>query len=275
MAQKRKKRVVVQFSEKGGVGKSSLTTGMAATAAEDDEEVVVADLDPRATVTEELGVEVDQDTLTVNDLLFVQEGTDPVDPAEAIDDVLQPAGDHWPSNVRVLPAERPLAHRETDPNAIEGRLARGLDTLDVDWVLIDVPPRAGGKLITAALTAATHVIIPATLTTDGYAGAEQARRSMRLIRQGANPNLRYMGIVRSIVPRDSDRRAFHDQVEQDLNADFPGEVIGPQVHEYAIREDCRYTSIPITRAPGPFAKALVDEYRGLLNHIRTGKELSV
>ncbi|QXJ27064.1 ParA family protein (plasmid) [Actinomadura graeca] len=263
--------VSAQYSEKGGVGKTSITTGMAATAAEDGARVIVVDADPRASATEELGVVVGPQTLTLNDLLYVPEDADPVDPAEAIGDVLLPAGEHWPGTVRVIAAERQLAHRETDPHAIEGRLARGLAALDgeADLVLIDLPPRAGGKLVTTGLTAATHVVIPTMLTTDGYSGVAHARRSLRLIRQGANPGLTYAGIVRSIVPRESDRRAVHDQIDTDLAEDFPGEVVAVQITEYAIREDARYTSFPITRAPGREAKILADQYRALLDHLRS------
>lgn len=270
-------RVVAIISEKGGVGKSSIANGLVAVAAEQGLKVAAVDADPRGTVTEELGIADTTDLLTLNDLLHIPAGEDPPDPAEVIDQVLHPAGEHWPSNVRVIPAERQLAHRETDMNAIEGRLARGLRALEgtIDLVVIDLPPRAGGKLITMGLTAADRAFIPATLTTDGYAGVAQARRSMRLIRQSVNPSLEYMGIVRSIVPKEGDRRAFHDQIDEDLAADFPGEVLEVQIVEYAIREDARYTSVPITRAPGREAKLIVGQYKGLLDHVLNGKALDV
>ena len=47
---------VAQFGEKGGTGKSSLTNGLAAVAADRGMRVVVVDVDPRATATDELGV---------------------------------------------------------------------------------------------------------------------------------------------------------------------------------------------------------------------------
>lgn len=287
--------VTAEYSEKGGVGKTSITNGLAAVAADEGMNVVVVDADPRGSATQELGIPEEDaaEIFTLNDLLFVPEDRDPVDPAEAIFDVLQPAGERWPSNVRVIAAERPLAHRENDIHPIEGRLARGLQALDgeVDLVVIDMPPRAGGRLVAAALTAAHRVIIPATLTTDGLAGAKHARRSIRLIRQSANPALEYMGIIRSIIPRQRERVAVNDLIEKHLFKDFPGEVLtdypgkapnlgreekeGFQIPYYAVREDACYTSVPITKAGGREAKILVEQYRKVLDHLRNGKAIRV
>ncbi|XVQ09364.1 ParA family protein [Spirillospora sp. CA-255316] len=270
------RRITVIFSEKGGVGKSSLAAGLIAVAAEEGILVVGGDLDPRATLTDELGVEVAEDTLTVNDLMFIPPDTDPVDPVEAVHDVLHPAGEHWPGNVFVLPAERALANRESDMHAVETRLARAIQGLPEDAeVVLDVPPRAGGKLVTAAMMAATDILFPATLTTDGYIGAQQARRSLRMIRQSVNSEVRYLGIVRSDVPVGRYRRHINGLIEERLFSDFPGEIIETQIHHYAVREDCRYTAVPITRAPGAQAPILTGEYQALRMHIRDGKGLSV
>jgi chromosome partitioning protein len=267
--------VSAQYSEKGGVGKTSITTGLAAVAGGRGMRVVVVDADPRATATEELGVDVGAETLTLNDLLYIPEDADPVDPAEAIGDVLQAAGRAWPSTVRVLASERNLANRETDPKPIDGRLARGLAALDaageVDLVLCDPPPRAGGKLVTAILTAATTVVIPSTLLTDGFKGVEHAKRTIKLMRQGANPALHYAGIVRSIVPRDPDRREVHTEIDNALGDAYPGEILDVQIREYAIREEARMACVPITSAPGREAKILTGLYGELLDHLLNGQ----
>jgi chromosome partitioning protein len=263
-----------QYSEKGGVGKTSDTDGVAAVAGDEGYNVVVVDGDPRATATHELGVEIDENTLTLNDLLAIPSKGDPPDPAEVIEDVIQPAGKKWPSNVRVIPAERNLARRESDPAPIETRLARAiLGAPDVDLWLFDLPPRAGGKLVTTILAAATTVLIPASLTTDGFIGVAEAQRSMRLIRQGMNPSLGYSGIVRSIVPRDTDRRGVHDEIDNALKDTYPGEILPIQLTEYAIREESRLACVPITAAGGREAKILVGKYRELLNHLLTRRSL--
>jgi chromosome partitioning protein len=257
-----------QYSEKGGVAKTSNTNGLAAVAGDRGMRVVVVDGDPRGSATEELGVDPGDDTLTFNDLLYIPTDGDPPDPAEVVGDVIQPAGKSWPPTVRVIPAERALARRETDMAPLETRLKRAMTGVnDVDLWLFDLPPRAGGKLVTTMLNAATTVLIPATLTADGFRGVEQARRTMKLIKQGVNPGLAYAGIVRSIVPRAGERRTVHDEVDNALADTYPGEIIDVQITEYAIREEARLACVPITAAPGREAKILTGAYNALLDYL--------
>ncbi len=261
---------VADFSEKGGVGKTSTASGLIAVAAKRGMKVVGVDLDPRHTLTKELGATGAE--FSLNDLLFVDAEADepPGDPAVLVHQALTAAGDQWPANVRVLASERPLGRRETDPTTFELRLRRALDGLDdVDLVVMDVPPRAGGKLASTALIAADRVLIPATLTADGYDGALEAVKTIRHIGApgGLNPGLRISGIVRSIVPRDRDRREIHDHWDGALARDFEGHLLPVQIHSYAVREVCRTACAPITMAPGREARKLEDVYGKLLDSI--------
>jgi chromosome partitioning protein len=260
-----------QFGEKGGIAKTNLTTGLAAAAAHRGLRVVVVDGDPRGTATDELGVEVTERTLTLNDLLYLPESPDaePTDPAEAIWDVLQPAGPAWPSTVQVIPAERKLANREMDPRPFEGRLKRAIAALagEADLVLADLAPRPGGRLVTTILTAARKTILPVTLTTDGYEGLKHTLRSLRLMKSGGGIAPEVVGIVRTMVPRDSDRRAVHDSFDQLLQANFGATLLDTQIRMYAIREEARAAATPITACPGPQAKLLAEAYGQVLDRI--------
>lgn len=262
-------------SEKGGVGKTAKSSGIAAVAADRGLKVAAVDLDPRATLTDELGI--DEPELTVNDLLHVPGGTRPTDPADVVHDVLIPAGGHWPATVRVLPSARVLGNREADPTpGMEMRLKRALWGLrdDVDLILLDVPPRAGGKIPGAALIAANLVLIPATLTNDGFDGAQEALRSIEhyAVPGGLNPELQVAGIARSIVPRETEIRAVHEMWDAQIKEEFGSLVLEPQVRNYAVRETCRSACAPITSAPGREAKLLVEAYGQILDHVmRLGK----
>jgi chromosome partitioning protein len=266
-----------QFGEKGGIGKTSLTNGIAATAADRGMRVVVIDGDPRGTATDELGVEVRKDTtFTLNDLLYLPENPDvePADPAEAIWDVLQPAGPAWPSNLWVIASERKLANREMDPRPFEGRLRRAITALEgeVDLVLADLAPRPGGRLVTAILGAMRKTVIPATLTTDGYEGVQHTLRSLRLMRSGGGPTPEVVGIARTMVPRDRDRRAIHNLFDELLQQNFGGMLLDVQIRIYTVREQARAAATPIT-APGlgREAKILTAMYGQVLDRILAAK----
>lgn len=262
---------IADHSEKGGVGKTSVTAGMAAVAAERGMRVLAADLDPRFTLTKELGVT--DAPFTVNDLFYVDpEGPAAGDPAELVHDAIVPAGPDWPSTVRVLASERAFARRETDATTgMELRLKRALDGLrgEFDLIVMDCPPRAGGKLVGAALIAATHVLIPATLTEDGFDGAVEALRSINHFTApgGLNPNLVVAGVVRSIVPREAEMREVHRHHEKELLSEFGDLVLETVIRSYSVREECRTACVPITAAPGREAKLLVDAYGSVLDSV--------
>ena len=252
---------------------------MAAVAAERGMRVLAVDLDPRFTLTKELGV-VDP-PFTVNDLLYVDpDGPPPGDPAELVHDAVVAAGPNWPSAVRVLPSERPFARRETDSTSgMELRLKRALDGLrgEVDLVVMDCPPRAGGKLVGAAMIAATHVLIPATLTEDGYDGAVEALRSISHFTApgGANPNLLVAGVVRSIVPRDGEMRDVHRHHQKVMLDEFGDLVLDTVIRSYAVREECRTACVPITAAPGREAKLLAAAYGQVLDRVLATRKEAV
>ncbi|MDQ0605508.1 chromosome partitioning protein [Streptomyces canus] len=277
---------VANYSEKGGVGKTSNSAGMVAMAAEQGLNVLAIDFDPRATLTAELGVK--DPRFTLNDLLYIdpEADTPPGDPAEFIHDAIVRAGEGWPSNVWVLPSERPLGRRESDSAMFETRVRRALQGLEgeIDLAVMDVPPRAGGKLATCALIAAKKVFIPATLTTDGQLGAEQALKTIQFVSSpgsGMNEDLVLAGLVRSILPKKDDMRAvnhfvnerlvetFGDAVIDDLTIEQAGHYSG--IVSYSVREECRLACVPITAAPGREAKKLQGWYGELLDHAITRK----
>jgi chromosome partitioning protein len=261
--------IVAEVSEKGGVGKTSVTAGLIAVAAEHGLRVAGVDLDPRATLTDELGVV--EPKLSVNDIYYVDPDERPRDPAEIARETLVRAGKHWPSNVWVLPAVRKFGNRESDPTTgMEFRLKRALWGLRdlVDVIFIDAPPRPGGKVVGSALIAARKVVIPATLKKDGYLGAREALTSIEHYTSpgGLNEALEVVGIVRNIVPSKREFREVHRLWEGRLQERFGDLILPTRIHNYAVREVCRTGSIPITAAPGREAKLLVSSYREVLHH---------
>ncbi|WP_331724059.1 ParA family protein [Streptomyces erythrochromogenes] len=281
MAQEEGPLCVAEYSEKGGVGKTSLTSGLAAVAADRGLRVGVADLDPRGTLTDELGL--DEPERTVNDIFFVdssKKAPAPRDPAEIVHEVFVPAGPGWPSNIKILPVDRDFANRENDPTtAMEFRLKRALWGLrdEVDIFLLDVPPRAGGKLAGSALLAAKQVLLPSTLTKDGYLGVQEGLRSIAHYNGPGclNPDLVVSGVVRSMVPRKKEFSAVNAHWQERLIDDFGDLLLPEPIPFLAVREVARTACKPITAAPGRYGKALVRTYGQILDHIlKTAKEQS-
>ncbi|MFE5522554.1 ParA family protein [Streptomyces virginiae] len=257
---------VASYSEKGGVGKSALAAGLAAVArrralAGRIGTVYTADLDPRGTFTSELGLDTEALPCSLNDLL----AADPKGEKGLAADVMLEAAEAW-SGVRVLAAERALANRETDQaTALEFRLRSGLDGVvtDDDLAVIDLPPRAGGKLVVSGLIAATHVVIPATLDEDGRVGAREALDTIRQVQETYNPGLQVVGIVPSIVPGGKSTLG-------DVIGKFLADTYGPlyrddlAIPRYSIRQQTRFARVPITSQTGKEATALMTAYDSIL-----------
>lgn len=264
--------IVAVLSEKGGVGKTGMVNGLAAVAAEGGLNVLVIDLDPRATATDELGIA--DPSYSVNDLLYINpEDEDPADITGAAGDAILPAGQGWPDSVHVLAAERALGNRETDLTpGLEFRLKYSLTNVanQYDLVLIDVPPRPGGKLVGAGMIAATHILIPATLDEDGYVGARDAMRTVRTLRPH-NPDVRMVGIVRNIVDRRRTSLAemydtkLHDLRYLDETRDLV--LADAAVAAYTVRREARSASVPFTTATTPEVDMLRRGYTQVLNYV--------
>src|SRR5215510_6586264 len=145
--------VVAIANRKGGVGKSSLATNLAAGLAETERRVLVIDMDSQASATAVFADEIAEDAPTTTQVLL---GT------RTIRDVARPSNR---DGVCLAPATTDLTHAQL---AIAGRtgretiLRRALRNLDgYDIAIIDTAPEQ--QLATVnALVAATHVLMPFT-----------------------------------------------------------------------------------------------------------------
>lgn len=259
-------------SEKGGVGKTGLVGGLLAVAGAGGLPVLGIDLDPRATLTAELDA-LETGEYTVNDLLYVDPNTTDAPPLRGLaEQAIRPAGPAWPDTVHVLAAERALAHRESDVTAnLENRLKVALQGVAERYslIVIDLPPRAGGKLVGAGLLAATHGLFPATLDEDGYIGLRDAMRTVDITTAADPDPMRPLGIVRNIVDRETQLGRTYDEK---LAGEYGEQLLDVAIPKRVIRSESRTACVPITTASGPQVRPLIHAYTLLLNRI--GQEAS-
>jgi chromosome partitioning protein len=147
-------RIIAFFNQKGGTAKTTSTLNVAAALAEQDQRVLVIDLDPQASLTMALGVNVAGLDASVYDLLL--------DEHVGIGDVTQPTTIR---NVEIAPSHPDLAAAEMEllnvlerERQLDNRL-RAADLDDYDFVLIDSPP-ALNIISINILVAIRQLVIP-------------------------------------------------------------------------------------------------------------------
>lgn len=147
-------RIVAFFNQKGGTAKTTSTLNVAAALAERGERVLAIDLDPQASLTMALGVDIAHLDMSVYDLL--------VDDEVSLADITQATRI---TNVSIAPSHPDLAAAELELLNVlerERRLGEKLKPADIDaydFVVIDSPP-ALNILSINILVSADDLIIP-------------------------------------------------------------------------------------------------------------------
>jgi chromosome partitioning protein len=247
---------VVLVNQKGGVGKTTVTLGLAGAAAAAGIRTLVVDIDPQGNATTGMGVW--GPTVTVDDALALER-------AGSLAACVVPAG--WPAICGVLPSVAPssplLASREaqlaTDPVGAQDRLRIAMEGIDHDLVLIDCPPSLGLLTVNGLFAADRALVVtePGAWASDGVA---QILRTIRRISARRRSPLQLAGIAVNRLGRTRDAQYWHDE----LVAAYPN-LVHPPIHQRAAVAEAAAQSLPL-RALGarPGAAEAVVEFDVLL-----------
>jgi len=189
------------LSLKGGVGKTSVTLGLAGAATVRGLATLVVDLDPQGNATSILAAK--KPRATVADLL-----SKPT--PETLEQALTAcAWEVAPGEVDVIPSGPGLiTHDAWSGGTLVPRLAKALKHLDgYDLVLIDCPPSLGA-LTRQALAASDAALIVTTPSYFGLQGVERAFAEVDEIRTTHNEGLTSAGILVNRVRSNAEEHAY-------------------------------------------------------------------
>ena len=191
------RRTLAILNQKGGVGKTTVTLGLASAAAAAERHMLVVDLDPQGSSTWVLGLDAGALGATVADVLHAGG----VDVRQAI------RTSAWSDAIDVLPSGPDLQEHEDGKSK---RLRKALADVEQDYdaILIDCPPSLG-NLTRSALTASRHSLVVVEPSALGLRGIGGVADLVDNVWDRSNPDLELAGVVLNRVPAvsaEADRR---------------------------------------------------------------------
>jgi chromosome partitioning protein len=227
-------------NQKGGVGKTTTALNLGAYLAAGGRRVLIVDTDSQANATTSLGIDRTSLNGSLYDALIRGQPL-----AELILTTSQPRLWLAPATAALAGAEVELvslAHREH-------RLIRALAPVspDYDVVLIDCPPSLGLLTVNGLTAAADGVLIPVQCEYLALEGLGHLLRTIKLVRESLNPNLRIAGLVLTMY---DSRTNIARQVVDEVRRYFPGHVFRSIVpRSVRLAEAPSYGETILTYAP--------------------------
>lgn len=250
---------VAVLNQKGGVGKTTVTLGLASAAWASGLKTLVIDLDAQANATYALGVDPSLGNLGTGDAIRANR-------SGAAAEMIVQSG--WGQDIWLLPAAGDLTEREADTrrDTSVGRLGRALEGVSdgFDLVLVDCAPSLGLNT-SNGLAAAKAALLVVEPTTFGLRGVEPALDLIEEIWSTENKQLDLAGVVLNRVPAvSSDAQARIVELNKMVGTQS---VWKPAIPQRVIVNQAHGERSPI-HAFGSQASELIDAFDALLKRLR-------
>lgn len=205
--------IIAVLNQKGGVGKTTTAINLSAYLARQNRQVLVVDADPQGNATSGLGLNKENLSATLCDVLLSAADLSQAQFRTDFTNI-----DIVPTNARLASAELELANL---PNR-EEQLKHALSSADYDYIIIDCPP-ALGLLTINALTAANKVLIPVQAEYYALEGLSQLLQVMQQVQIKFNPGLELLGVVMTMYDK---RTSLSEQVYSEVKKHFGEKLLG-------------------------------------------------
>lgn len=243
-------------NQKGGVGKTATTLGLASAISNRGGRALVVDMDPQANATEGLGVYTADDQLTTADLM------DRTAAASALDAVVATS---W-EGIDLVPSHLDLSNAESSgASDLVFRLDvafEGLDLSAYDAVLFDCPPSLG-KLLFAVLLTVDDVYAVTEPTKDSVKGVTRLETTVQKVKLRPNPRIE---LAKVIVSRRQNKGEHIDR-ERELRDAYGDLVARTVIPDLGARQDAHSAEVPMHQFRGGRSLSLQVAYDDLLDEL--------
>lgn len=248
-------RVISMVNQKGGVGKTTTTINMGACLAEQGRKVLLVDLDPQGALSAGLDIRVDDDDVTVYDMMLDNQTSI----HGAIRNTNVEGLDVVPANIDLSAAEIQLVN-EVGREQTLGRALRPVRR-DYDYIIIDCQPSLG-LLTVNALACSDGVIIPMECEFFSLRGLALLTDTVEKVRDRINFDLEVIGILVTMF----DRRTTHAREVMSRVI----EVFGDKVFDTVITRTVRFPETSVAGEPittwAPQSQG-AEQYRALAHEV--------
>ncbi len=241
-------------SLKGGVGKTSVTLGLASAAIYAGMRTLVVDLDPQADTTLALGVSGAAD----NDVAAVLDNPSSFVVESAI------ASSPWNSELLHVLVGSNESARHDGPSYSHRltRLKHALEFLEdrYDVILIDCPPSLGG-LTRQGLTSCDRALVVTELGLFSVTAAARAFQAIDQIKSESAPQLKPLGVLVNRVRTRSSEQAYR---QEELTGMFGPLILSTYIPERSALQQAQGAGSPIHAWPSRAARDLADRFDAVL-----------
>lgn len=260
-------QIISVSSLKGGVGKTSVTLGLASAALATGVRTLVVDLDPHADASTGLGVSPNATTPIGTLLKSPRKAAIDTDPTPSAWTERAKADGDADAVLDVLPGSALTGYFDRPDIRTRDlkRLKRVLEGAErhYDLVLIDCPPSLSG-LTRMAWYTSDGVVLVAEPALFSVAGTERALRALRLFRQEFNTTIETYGVVANRYRRDSSEHAFR---LNELAVMFGDGLIQPPIPETPNWQQIQGAAYAVHHWPGSAAKEAAEAFEDALRTI--------
>lgn len=180
-------RIIAVANQKGGVGKTTTSINLSACLAALGKKVLAIDMDPQGNMTSGLGIDKNEVTSTVYELILGEKDIKEVICYDALENL-----DVLPTNIDLAAAEIELIGVEDKEFIIHDAVETIRD--EYDFIIIDCPPSLNTLTINAMTTADT-VLVPIQCEYYALEGLSQLIHTIDLVKDRLNPKLEIEGVV--------------------------------------------------------------------------------
>ena len=221
-------KIIAFANQKGGVGKTTTCINLSTYLALSGKKVLMIDMDPQGNATTGVGIEKNNETKTIYNVIDGE-----VLSAEVVQKTIIKNLDCIPATVDLAGAEIDLVQMNNRESIVKNFLDEIKDSYD--FITIDCPPSLG-LLTVNALTAADGIIIPIQCQFFALEGLSQLMNTIKLVRRHLNPKLDIEGVV--LTMKDN-RSNLVQEVSKEIQKYF-----GPKVFTTAIPVNIRLAEAP-------------------------------